>query len=48
MTAVSTLIAPLMTPLLTLWLAGRWMDVSASALMLDIAKVVLLPVLTAC
>jgi len=44
MTAISTLLAPLLTPLLASWLAGKWMDVSAASLFVDIVKMVLLPV----
>ena len=44
MTSISTLLAPLVTPFLTLWLAGAYMPVSASALALSIVKMVLLPV----
>ena len=44
MTAVSTLFAPLMTPLLTLLYAGQRVDVNAVAMFLSIVKVVLLPI----
>lgn len=44
MTTVSTLLAPIFTPLLTLWLAGSWMDVSASDMALSIIKIVIIPV----
>ena len=44
MTSVSTLLAPLMTPVLTLWLAGHHMSVSAGAMAWSIVKMVLLPV----
>ena len=44
MTAVSTLFAPLMTPLLTLLYAGQRVDVNAAAMFLSIVKVVLLPI----
>ncbi|WP_288832530.1 bile acid:sodium symporter family protein [uncultured Corynebacterium sp.] len=44
MTSISTLLAPLVTPFLTLWLAGAYMPVSATALALSIVKMVLLPV----
>ncbi|UIZ92997.1 bile acid:sodium symporter family protein [Corynebacterium sp. CNCTC7651] len=44
MTAVSTLLAPIMTPLLTLWLAGQQMEVSAGAMAISIVKMVLVPV----
>lgn len=44
-TTVSTLLAPLLTPSLTLWLAGQFMQVSAGSMMLSIVQTVLLPVL---
>ncbi|OKL54993.1 Bile acid:sodium symporter [Bowdeniella nasicola] len=45
MTSISTLLAPIFTPLLALWLAGQRMDVSGSAMALSIVKVVLIPVI---
>ncbi|MFZ5492723.1 MAG: bile acid:sodium symporter family protein [Pseudomonadota bacterium] len=45
MTAVSTLAAPLLTPWITLWLAGTRVDVPALAMLVDILRIVLLPVL---
>lgn len=44
MTTVSTLLAPIMTPLLVLWLVGDDVPVAASDLFTDIVKIVLLPV----
>jgi BASS family bile acid:Na+ symporter len=44
MTTVSTLLSPLITPLFTLWLAGRWIPVAAGGMFLSILKIVLLPV----
>lgn len=44
MTTISTLLAPIFTPLLTLWLAGSWMDVSASDMAVSIIKIVIIPV----
>lgn len=44
MTMVSTILAPIMTPLLTLWLAGQWIAVSFSAMFLSIVQVVILPI----
>lgn len=44
-TSVSTLIAPIMTPLLTLWLAGQWVEIPAGDLLLSIVKIVLFPVM---
>ncbi|WP_199034305.1 bile acid:sodium symporter family protein [Glycomyces salinus] len=45
MTSVSTLLAPVFTPLLVLWLAGSELPVDAAALMTSILQVVLFPVL---
>ncbi|TKV29254.1 bile acid:sodium symporter family protein [Arthrobacter sp. NamB2] len=45
MTSVSTILAPFLTPLLTLWLAGRYMPVDAAAIGLSILQIVLIPVL---
>lgn len=44
MTTASTLLAPLMTPLLVLWLAGESVDVDAAGLFQSILLVTLLPV----
>ncbi|WP_423724430.1 bile acid:sodium symporter family protein [Arthrobacter gengyunqii] len=44
MTSVSTLLAPLFTPLLALWLAGRYMAVDAGSMALSIVQIVLIPV----
>ncbi|GAB2456754.1 bile acid:sodium symporter family protein [Xylanimonas ulmi] len=41
---ISTLLAPVLTPLLTLWLAGHYLHVPAGAMFVDIVKTVLLPV----
>jgi len=41
---VSTLIAPIVTPLLVLFLAGSFLQIDAGAMVLDIVKTVLLPV----
>jgi BASS family bile acid:Na+ symporter len=43
-TSVSTLIAPLMTPILTLWLVGTLIDVSAIALFRSIVEIIIVPV----
>ncbi len=45
MTSVSTLVAPLVTPLLVLGLAGRYLEVGFADLFVSILQVVLLPVL---
>lgn len=42
---VSTLVAPLVTPPLTLLLAGEYLPVDAGSMVVDILKTVLLPVL---
>ena len=45
MTAVSTVAAVVMTPLLTAWLAGSYVTVKASDLVLSTLQVVLTPIL---
>jgi BASS family bile acid:Na+ symporter len=45
MTTVSTLLAPVLTPLLVLWLAGSVLPVAAAGLLTSIVQVVLVPVL---
>lgn len=45
MTSISTLLAPVLTPLLTLWLAGSYMPLNGGSMAKSIAMVVLLPVL---
>lgn len=45
MTIVSTLIAPLMTPLLVYVTAGAWVEVSFWSMVLSVVKVILIPVL---
>ncbi|WP_254640151.1 bile acid:sodium symporter family protein [Chitinophaga sp. GbtcB8] len=44
LTAVSTLLAPFITPLLMQWLAGNYIEISVQKMMWDIAKMVLIPV----
>lgn len=44
MTSVSTLLAPIFTPLLTLWLAGEHMEVSAGPMAWSIVQMVIVPV----
>lgn len=41
---LSTLLAPVLTPLLTLWLAGHYLHVPAGSMFVDIVKTVLVPV----
>lgn len=45
MTSVSTLLAPLLTPILTLWLAGQYLPVAAGPMALTIVQIVLVPVI---
>lgn len=45
MTMVSTVFAPFLTPLLTWWLAGKWVAVSFSSMFFSILKVVILPII---
>ena len=45
MTSISTLLAPILTPLLTLWLAGSYMPVNAGSMAWSIVKIVLIPVI---
>lgn len=45
MTACSTILAPLMTPLLVLLLAGESIEVNVSAMFMSIVQVVILPIL---
>lgn len=44
MTTVSTLLAPILTPLLTLWLAGQYLPVSAGSMAWSTVQMVLIPV----
>ena len=45
MTICSTLLAPIVTPLLVYGLAGTWVDISVSAMIVSVVKVILIPVL---
>ncbi len=45
MTIVSTLLAPLVTPMLVYGLGGAWVEVSLSAMIISVVKLVLVPVL---
>ena len=45
MTTVSTLIAPIVTPMLVYLLGGKWVEVSALSMMVSTIKVVLVPIL---
>lgn len=44
MTMTTTILAPIVTPLLTWQLAGAWVDISLGAMMLSIVKVVIIPI----
>jgi len=44
MTSVSTLLAPLLTPLLTWWLAGKYVDVDVYDMFMSIVQVIILPI----
>ena len=44
MTSVSTLLAPIFTPVLTLWLAGTLLPVDAGAMALSILQMVVIPI----
>ena len=48
MTTVSTLLAPIVTPLMVLWLAGQQIDVDAWGMFQNICFVTLLPVACGC
>lgn len=43
-TSVSTLLAPVLTPALTLLFASKWLPVSAGSMFLSIVKIVLIPI----
>lgn len=45
MSMASTMLAPIVTPLLTWWLAGAWIEVSFAAMMMSIVKVVIAPII---
>lgn len=45
MTSVSTLLAPILTPAITLLLAGKWIPISAGAMFISIVKIVLIPII---
>lgn len=45
LTTVSTMLAPLLTPLIVWALAGQWMSIEVGGLFLSIAQIVLLPVM---
>jgi BASS family bile acid:Na+ symporter len=45
MTMTTTILAPFVTPLLTWWLAGAWIQISLQAMMLSIVKMVVVPII---
>ena len=45
MTSVSTLLAPIMTPLLLLLFAGQWMPVDAKSMFIMIIQVIIVPII---
>ncbi len=44
-TSVSTLLAPILTPAITLLLASKWLPVSLSAMFISVVKIVLVPII---
>lgn len=44
MTMTTTILAPIVTPLLTWWLAGAWVGIPLSAMMVSIVQVVIVPI----
>lgn len=44
MTSLSTLLAPVVTPLLLLWLAGQWLPVDPMAMFKSIVQVIIIPI----
>ncbi|MFE5278752.1 bile acid:sodium symporter family protein, partial [Bacillus cereus] len=45
MTSISTLLAPIMTPLILLLLAGQWMPVDTVAMFMSIVQVIIVPII---
>ncbi len=45
MTSVTTLLAPVVTPVLTYFLAGNWINVNMTAMFISIVKIVVVPIL---
>lgn len=45
MTMTTTILAPIVTPLLTWWLAGAWIEISLAAMMISIIQVVVVPII---
>lgn len=44
MTMTTTVLAPIVTPFLTWWLAGAWVEISLGAMMVSILQVVIAPI----
>ena len=44
MTMTTTILAPIVTPILTWWLAGAWIEISLTAMMISILKMVVVPI----
>lgn len=44
MTSFSTILAPIVTPLVLLWLAGQWMPIDAMAMFMSIVQVIIIPI----
>lgn len=44
-TMTTTILAPIVTPILSWWLAGAWIDISLAAMMMSIIQVVVLPII---
>ena len=44
MTMTTTILAPVVTPLPTWWLAGAWIEISLAAMMISIVQVVVVPI----
>ncbi len=43
-TMTTTILAPIVTPILTWWLAGAWIEISLTAMMISILKMVVVPI----
>jgi bile acid:Na+ symporter, BASS family len=43
--SITTLLAPFLTPYLFLWLGGKYIPINATALLIDILKIVLVPII---
>lgn len=44
LTAISTLVAPVVTPALMQWLAGQYLEIDFWSMMVDILKIIILPI----